>query len=57
MNLRKLFSSTALSALLLFAALPARAGIPLLDATLLAQQVLRAVAWIAACPAKSTQEQ
>lgn len=45
MNLRKLFSSAAISALMLFAAVPARAGIPVIDAANLANSVQQVIAW------------
>ncbi len=45
MNVRKYFLGAALSALLLLAAFPARAGIPVIDATSLVQQIQQVVAW------------
>lgn len=45
MNLRKFFSGAAIGALLLVAALPARAGIPVLDAANLANSVQQVLAW------------
>lgn len=45
MNLRTLFSSAAISALMLFAAVPARAGIPVIDAANLANSVQQVIAW------------
>lgn len=45
MSIRKFLSSTALSALLLFAAMPARAGIPVIDGANLAQAIQEVWAW------------
>lgn len=45
MNIRKLFSGAIFGAVMLFAALPARAGIPVIDATSLVQQIQQVLAW------------
>ncbi len=45
MDIRKIFLSAAASALLLFAALPARAGIPVIDAANLANSIQQVLAW------------
>ena len=45
MDIRKFLSGAALSALLLFAALPARAGIPVIDGANLAQAIQEVWAW------------
>jgi type IV secretion system protein VirB5 len=45
MNLRKFFSGAVVSAMLLFAALPARAGIPVLDAANLVNSIQQVLAW------------
>lgn len=45
MNLRKFFSTAAASALMLFAALPARAGIPVLDGANLVNSIQQVLAW------------
>lgn len=45
MNLRKFFSGAAISALMLFAAVPARAGIPVIDAANLANSIQQVIAW------------
>lgn len=45
MNFRKLFSSTVVSVLMLFAALPARAGIPVIDAANLVNSLQQVLAW------------
>jgi len=45
MNLRKFFSGAAISVLMLFAAMPARAGIPVLDAANLANSIQQVLAW------------
>ena len=45
MDLRKLFSSTVVSALMLFAAVPARAGIPVIDAANLVNSLQQVLAW------------
>lgn len=45
MNIRKFLSSATLTALLLFAALPARAGIPVIDGANLAQAIQEVMAW------------
>jgi type IV secretion system protein VirB5 len=45
MNLRKGFSSVVVSALMLFAALPARAGIPVIDVANLANSIQQVLAW------------
>ncbi len=46
MNIRNLFSTAAISITLLFAALPARAGIPVIDGANLAQQIQQVVSWV-----------
>ena len=45
MWIRKLFTTAAISTVLLLAALPARAGIPVIDAANLAQQIQQVIAW------------
>lgn len=45
MNFRKFFSSAAISTVMLFAAVPARAGIPVLDAANLANSIQQVLAW------------
>jgi type IV secretion system protein VirB5 len=45
MSIRKLVSSAAVSVLMLFAALPARAGIPVIDGANLAQAIQEIIAW------------
>lgn len=45
MNLKKYLSSGILGFAMLFAAMPARAGIPVFDATAIAQQIQQVVAW------------
>ncbi len=45
MNLRKFFSGAAISVSMLFAAMPARAGIPVLDAANLANSIQQVLAW------------
>lgn len=45
MNLRKCISSTVFIAVLMFAALPARAGIPVIDAANLANSIQQVLAW------------
>lgn len=45
MNLRKIFSNAAVSALILCAVLPARAGIPVLDAANLVNSIQQVLAW------------
>lgn len=45
MNLRKFFSGAAISLSMLFAAIPARAGIPVLDAANLANSIQQVLAW------------
>ena len=42
---RKWFSGAVVSALMLFAALPARAGIPVIDGSNLAQQIQQVLSW------------
>jgi type IV secretion system protein VirB5 len=45
MNFRKFFSGAAISAFMLFAAMPARAGIPVIDAANLANSIQQVIAW------------
>lgn len=45
MNLRKFFSGAAISVSMLFAAMPARAGIPVLDAANLVNSIQQVLAW------------
>lgn len=45
MNLKKYLSSGILGLAMLFAAMPARAGIPVFDAAAIAQQIQQVVAW------------
>ncbi|MGP3508414.1 type IV secretion system protein [Paracidovorax citrulli] len=45
MNIRKIFSTAAMSFMLLFAALPARAGVPVIDAANLANTAQQVIAW------------
>lgn len=45
MSIRKFISSTAVSMVMLFAALPARAGIPVIDGANLAQAIQEIIAW------------
>lgn len=45
MGIRKFVSSAAITALLLFAALPTRAGIPVIDSSNLAQQIQQVISW------------
>lgn len=45
MNLRKFFSSVVFGGAMLFAALPARAGIPVIDVANLANSVQQVIAW------------
>jgi type IV secretion system protein VirB5 len=45
MNLRKFFSGAVISAFMLFAAVPAKAGIPVIDAANLANSVQQVIAW------------
>ena len=45
MNLRKFFSGAAISVSMLFAAMPARAGFPVLDAANLANSIQQVLAW------------
>lgn len=45
MSIRRFLSTATLSALLLFAALPARAGIPVIDGANLAQAIQEVMAW------------
>jgi type IV secretion system protein VirB5 len=46
MSIRKLFTSAAISTMLLFAALPAKAGIPVIDGANLAQQIQQVISWV-----------
>jgi type IV secretion system protein VirB5 len=45
MRIRKLFVSASMSFMLLAAAFPARAGIPVIDGTSIAQQIQQVLAW------------
>jgi type IV secretion system protein VirB5 len=45
MNLRKFLSGAAISTLMLFAATPARAGVPVIDAANLANSIQQVLAW------------
>lgn len=45
MSFRKLFSSAVVSMLMLFAAFPARAGVPVIDVANLAQAIQEVLAW------------
>ncbi|WP_395006673.1 type IV secretion system protein [Undibacterium sp.] len=45
MSIRKLFTTVAISGMLFFAALPARAGIPVIDGSNLAQQIQQVLSW------------
>jgi type IV secretion system protein VirB5 len=45
MNLRKFFSGAVVSALMVFASLPARAGIPVIDAANLFNSIQQVLAW------------
>nr|WP_317623794.1 type IV secretion system protein [Acidovorax sp. SUPP3334] len=45
MNCRKFFSAVAMGFMLIFAALPARAGVPVLDAANLANTAQQVIAW------------
>lgn len=45
MSVRKIFSSAVVSVLMLFAAMPARAGIPVIDVANLAQAIQEVLAW------------
>jgi type IV secretion system protein VirB5 len=46
MNIRKYFSATTLAFSVMFAAMPARAGIPVIDAAALTQQIQQVVSWV-----------
>lgn len=46
MNIRKFLSTAAISTMLLLTALPARAGIPVIDGANLAQQIQQVVSWV-----------
>jgi len=45
MTIRKVFSSVFFSSLMLIAAMPARAGIPVIDASVLVQQIQQVLSW------------